>query len=247
MEIKATPHFIKSIDDRTVTGIFAVHGNVDSGYDRSHPGAFAKTISERGGDVRFLWGHDFMSPPVAKIDSLRELSRDELTTLVLGKAPEATGGVEVVRTYLDTPRGNEILAGVKSGAISEMSYAYDALQFDFEEADGKQVRNLRQVKLYEVSDVNFGMNPATQGAKGLDVFANIAAYLAAFKAGARHSGGDTALINQIVENAIALGATNAKLITADDATKTEQPTATPASVDLISLRNALHKIQIQLA
>lgn len=165
MEQKLLPQFTKSIDDRTVTGIFAVHGHVDDGNDRSWPGSFASTAINGRNRARFLWMHDSSQPPIAVIKSIRELSRAELPDVVLSYAPLASGGVEVVREYLDTPRGNEVLTGIKAGAIEEMSYAYDVTRSDFEEVDGVQVRNIREVKLYDVSDVTWGMNPATVAAK----------------------------------------------------------------------------------
>lgn len=165
MEYKDLPQFTTSIDNRTVIGIFAVHGNVDSGGDRSWPGAFANTAMNGRDRAKFLWQHDAQSPPVASIKSIRELGRAELPEKVLSYAPEASGGVEVTREYLSTPRADEILAGIKAGAINEMSYGYDVTRSDFEEVDGKSVRNIREVKLYDVSDVNWGMNPATTGVK----------------------------------------------------------------------------------
>lgn len=165
MERKDLPQFTKEIKDRTVTGIFAVHGNIDDGGDRSHPGSFANISFNGRSRTRFLWQHDASAPPVAIIKTLKEVDRAGLPESVLAYAPEATGGVEVEREYLDTARGNEVLAGIKAGVIDEMSYAYDATRFDFEEINGKQVRNLREVKLYDVSDVNWGMNPATAGVK----------------------------------------------------------------------------------
>jgi HK97 family phage prohead protease len=166
MEFKSLPQFTKSIEDRTVTGIFAVHGNVDSGGDRSWPGTFANIAMNGRDRAKFLWQHDGQSPPTAVITGIRELSRAELPTSVLGFAPDATGGAEVTRTYLPTPRGDEILTGLKSGAIEEMSYGYDVTRYDFEETDEKTIRNIREVKLYDISDVNWGMNDATTGIKG---------------------------------------------------------------------------------
>lgn len=165
MEQKLLPQFTKSISDRSVVGIFAVHGNIDEGRDRSWPGSFANVTVKGRNRARFLWMHNSYEPPIAVIDFIKELARDELPTSVLGFAPDATGGVEVQRTYLDTPRGNEILAGIKAGAIEEMSYAYDVTRSDFEEIDGLQVRNIREIKLYDVSDVTWGMNPATVAVK----------------------------------------------------------------------------------
>jgi HK97 family phage prohead protease len=164
-EKKLGPAFTKEITDRTVVGIFAVHGNIDDGLDRSWPGSFANVAVNGRNRARFLWQHNSMDPPTAVIKSVREVSRVDLPSSVLGFAPEAMGGVEVTREYLDTPRGNEILAGIKAGAIEEMSYAYDVTRFDFETVDERQIRNIREVKLYDISDVTWGMNPATVAVK----------------------------------------------------------------------------------
>jgi hypothetical protein len=43
-----------------------------------------------------------------------------------------------------------------------MSIGYDPVQSDYSTVDGKQVRNLRQVKLYEISLVSFPANPEAQ-------------------------------------------------------------------------------------
>lgn len=167
MEYKTLPQYIKTIEDRTVSGVFAVHGNVDGGGDRSHPGSFAKTISEGMGRIKFLWMHNPMDPPTAVIKALREIGRDDLPPAVLAAAPEATGGAEVVREYLPTPRGEEILVGIKSGAITEMSYGYDPLKWDIATEGSQRVRNLRELRLWDISDVTWGMNPATAGSKSL--------------------------------------------------------------------------------
>lgn len=167
LEYKSIPQFTKEIDGRTVVGVFAVHGNVDSGGDRSWPGAFADTTAQGRDRVQFLWQHNSWEPPIAAINYIKEIGRDALPAPVLGYAPTATGGVEVSRTYFENSRAQEIFEGVSKKAIREMSYAYNALQYDFEESDGKHIRNLRKVELYDVSDVNWGMNPATAGMKSL--------------------------------------------------------------------------------
>jgi HK97 family phage prohead protease len=168
VEYKHLPQFIKDISGRQVVGIFAVHGNIDEGGDRSWPGSFANVAVNGRTRARFVWQHRTDEPPIAAITSIREVDRTGLPSAVLGYAPDATGGVEVTRAYLDTPRGSEVLAGIQAGAIDEMSYAYDATRFDFEAVEGKgQVRNIREVKLYDISDVLWGMNPATVGSKVL--------------------------------------------------------------------------------
>lgn len=188
------------IADRTVTGIFAVHGNVDEGDgwtsagDRSYPGLFGDFTVEGRKRAVFLWQHRSSDPPIATIDKLFEVSPADLPAPVKLYAPDATGGVAVVRTYLDTPRGNEVLAGLKAGAIREMSYAYDVTRWDFEKQDDENalpIRNIYEAELFDCSDVNWGMNPATSadGTKNqplivehATVLAAVAAYIQRYKA-----------------------------------------------------------------
>jgi len=175
MEYKSTKAALMGIEGRTVTGIFAVHGNVDAGdgwamRDRTHPGLFGDFTVDGRKRAVFLWQHRSQDPPIATIDRLFEVAAADLPPAVRAYAPDATGGVGVTRTYLDTPRANEVLAGLTGSAITEMSYAYEATRWDFEEPKedgGLLVRNIYTAKLFDVSDVNWGMNPATSadGAK----------------------------------------------------------------------------------
>jgi len=154
------------IEDRTVKGFASVFGNVDDGGDITHAGAFTKTLNENASRLRFLWQHDTDAPPTAVIKSAREAKRDELPAEIKSKFPNAVGGLLVEREYLDTPRGNEILAGYKAGICFEMSFGYETIKSDFTTVDNTRARNLRELKLYEMSDVLWGMNPATVGATG---------------------------------------------------------------------------------
>ena len=166
----------KVIEDRVVTGFSSIFGNVDDGGDVVEPGAYRKTLSERGDRLRWLWQHDSSQPPIARILEAREAGRDELPAEVLAQCPEAAGGLLVKREYLDTPRGNEVLAGITAGALDEMSIGYDAIQVERPaglEIGGRKVRRrLKEIRLWECSDVNWGMNAATANLKatlaGLD-------------------------------------------------------------------------------
>src|SRR5512139_1447881 len=122
MEYKNIALPVKEVDERTVTGFAAVFGNIDAGGDRIFKGFFKKTLSENAKRVRHLWMHDPMQPPTAVIKELKETGREELPEEVKQTFPEATGGLLVAREYLRTPRGDEILEGIKSGAIAEMSF-----------------------------------------------------------------------------------------------------------------------------
>jgi HK97 family phage prohead protease len=221
-ERKAVVIAPSGVSDRTVTGVFSVFGNMDSYADVIHNGAMEKTLRERGTRILHLWQHDMDAPPIAMIESIREVPRQALPAEVLLRAPTATGGAEVTRTYLDTPRGNEVLAAIRGGVPLEMSFAFDAIRYEFvESADSPigVIRNLRELRLYETSDVLFGANSATVAAKThgrLPIATLLAALKAAMKAGARHSTRDTQLINSIAEAAIELGATSVRLIAQPD-------------------------------
>lgn len=174
MQYKTLPYFVKELDakTRTVVGIFAVHGNIDSGGDVSVNGSFAKRLGEGRSRVRFLWNHNSMNPPIASIKNIREVGREDLPSKVLEWAPEATGGMEVTRKYYEgVPLADWVFKGIQEGDITEMSYAYDVHEVTFKDReDGlPPVRMLNDIELYDISDVNWGMNPATSGVKGLPV------------------------------------------------------------------------------
>lgn len=184
MEYKSGPAFTTGITDRSVTGIFAVHGNIDDGRDRGHPGLFGDGTANGRKRTVFLWQHDASAPPIAMIDQVFEVASADLPPAVKLYAPDATGGVAVTRTYLDTPRANEVLAGLRAGAIREMSYAYEPKRWDYADEEAGPVRNLYEADLLDISDVNWGMNPATSadGSKGRPMLVEHATVLAAVAA-----------------------------------------------------------------
>lgn len=172
MLYKTLPYFVKELDlkTRTVIGIFAVHGNIDHGEDMSINGSFEKWLNSGRSRVRFLWNHNSMNPPIASIKQIREVGREELPAKVLEWAPEATGGVEVTRKYYeDIPLSDWVFKGIQEGDITEMSYAYEIHEYTMKEINGEDIRVLNEIELYDISDVNWGMNPATAGVKGLPV------------------------------------------------------------------------------
>ena len=168
MEFKTVSEF-KVVEDRVVTGYPSVFGNVDDGGDLIKLGAYRKTIQERSMRFRWLWQHDYSQPPTAKILDVREVGREDLPAALIERYPEAEGALRVMREYLDTPRGNEILTGIKEGAINEMSIGYDSIQIEYPDdmfVAGREVwRILKKIRLWEGSDVNWGMNAATTNEK----------------------------------------------------------------------------------
>jgi len=152
-------------DKGIVEHLVSIFGNEDLGGDVVHPGAFTKTIQERGERVRVLDSHrrssilDVLGKPLA----LKEIPRDKLPAEILEDYPEVTGGLWARTQFLlDTPEGKGAFLRIKSGAVDEFSFGYDTLDEDFSDDDkGHEVRNLRTLRLWEYSPVIFGMNPAT--------------------------------------------------------------------------------------
>lgn len=131
---------------RTIEGYANTFGNIDQGGDVVHPGAFSKTLAERGGAIKFLWQHN-PAEPIGKPVEIREDPK----------------GLFVKAVISDTMRGRDALALLKDGAISGLSIGYDAIKggTDYSKTDtGETVRNLREVKLWEFSLVTFPMNEA---------------------------------------------------------------------------------------
>lgn len=257
MQYKALEGATVQIEDRTVTGFAAVFGNVDDGNDRIHPGAFAKTIQERAGRVRLLWQHNTAEPPTAVVKGLREVSRDDLPADMRTKVPEASGALLVTREYLDTLRANEVLAGIKAGAIAEMSIGYDVPKgkADYETVNSKQVRNLREIRLWELSDVLWGMNPATRAAKmgesglniaTLDRIATVLDVLKLLDAGQELKSGDVAAVRRVAE---LLGVMlNSEPMVVGDPEPEEQasrPVDPPPSLDTVRARLAIADRELQ--
>lgn len=170
MLYKRLPQFTKEISGNVVTGIAAVHGNIDSWGDRSLNGSFSNWINGSGRKrAKFLWNHDSFTPPTASIKNVREVDRGELPTKVTEYAPDATGGVEVTREYYPKDVSDLaawILHGIQAGDIDEMSYAYDIKDSDMVTENEERIHQLKILEIFDFSDVQWGMNPATAGVKG---------------------------------------------------------------------------------
>jgi len=179
-EYKRRPAFVTKADENEgiVEAIFAVMGVVDEGLDRIHNGAFAKTFVERGHKVRLLDSHNAHSVlnSLGKVMALKEIGEGDLPIDLVKAYPDATGGAWAqLKFNLNTANGHDAFQHIRAGDVDEWSFAYDATNKDFEDIEGpdgatQQIRNLKELRLYEVSPTVFGMNPATTtvGAKSKD-------------------------------------------------------------------------------
>lgn len=149
VEHKTVSFDVSNVDGegRTFEAHAAVFGNVDGVGDIIHPGAFTKTITERGSKVKLLWQHK-SDEPLGKIQELREDGK----------------GLYVKAVISDTRQGRDTLALLKDGAVGEMSIGFDAQEkgTDYSENDGDTIRNLRELRLWEISLVTFPANEEAQ-------------------------------------------------------------------------------------
>ncbi|GLK69895.1 HK97 family phage prohead protease [Ancylobacter dichloromethanicus] len=142
-ETKALPGALASIaPDGSFEGYAALFGRVDLGRDLILPGAFARSLAERGaGGVRMLFQHD----PAEPIGAWASLQEDSVGLLVKG------------RLTLDVARAREVLALMRAGAIDGLSIGFRTVEGRTD--PGTRVRRLSRIDLWEVSIVTFPMQP----------------------------------------------------------------------------------------
>lgn len=151
---------IKDIDveKRIVTGYAAKFGNIDLHGDMIMPGAFSKTIKERGvngkNEIWFLHDHD-SSKPLGKPSVLKEDSF----------------GLYFEAKIVDTDIGDSVLKLYEEELINQHSIGFSTIKEEkVEPKNSKGYYELQELKLYEFSSVLWGANPDTpfMGLKSLD-------------------------------------------------------------------------------
>lgn len=138
----------KALDEPgTFTGYAAVFNNRDLGGDVILPGAFTKTLKDKGGKLPILDSHN----PEKRI-GIGMLSED-------GKGLKVDKGI----LNLDNPDGARVYSDMKFWQSYDMklgmSIGYDAIQKEIHTDKDKWTRDLKEVALWEFSPVTFGMNP----------------------------------------------------------------------------------------
>ncbi len=170
---KSFPVKVLRVNDAegTVEAVVSVLGIVDDGDDIIHPGAYTKTLSERGQRARVtvLDQHNTSSVRnvVGRPLDIREIGRDDLPEDIRAEYPDAAGGLYTHTQFaLDTVAGRETFALIAGGFVREYSIGFEIMQADVSkitdrEGKPRTVRNIRAVRLWEYSPVIWGMNPAT--------------------------------------------------------------------------------------
>ncbi|MFS0228173.1 HK97 family phage prohead protease, partial [Corynebacterium striatum] len=154
MTVKSVIAEVKALGDGEKAEFEAyasVFGNRDSYGDVVQKGAFAASLKawdEKGAPIPLLWGHN-MADPDFNIGMVTSAEEDE-------------HGLKVVcELDTDSPKGAQVHRLLKQGRVREMSFAFAATSSEYGELDGKSVRFLKEVDLFEVSVVPLGANPET--------------------------------------------------------------------------------------
>lgn len=129
---------IKSVsDDGTFEGLLSPYGNVDGGRDVVEPGAYRKTISERGNTVTLLWQHKTEFP-------IGTLELDDRKDGLWCKG----------RLEMELPKAQEAYVCLKKRIIKGLSIGFEVVK-DYVE---NGIRHLKEIRLFEGSIVTFPMN-----------------------------------------------------------------------------------------
>ena len=139
---------LKQLDGGLIEGYAAVFHNEDLGGDIIEPGAFKKSIADRGpAGVSVFIGHEHGSLPVGVPRSLKEDSHGLLTVTNMF---ESTSAQDVVATAKGLDE-----AGLSLG----MSIGYRVVEAEFDEQDdGSTIRRLKELDIREYSFVGMPMN-----------------------------------------------------------------------------------------
>jgi HK97 family phage prohead protease len=141
----------------TLTGYAAVFNKdtlIDSWegkfMERLAPGAFTKTLLERGDKVKVLFNHGF--DPSIGDKPLGKPSRME----------ERGKGLYVEVPLDDTTYNKDLSASLRSGALDGMSFRFSVVREEWDDEDTDlPTRTIRELKLYELGPVTFPAYDAT--------------------------------------------------------------------------------------
>lgn len=151
IDTKFQPLDLKAAKDGTIEGYASLFGIEDKGADMVMPGAYAKSLQSKalkGEKVKMLWQHD-PSQPIGVWNEVRE----------------DTKGLWVKGTILsEVAKGREAKALMEAGAIDGLSIGYRTIAAD----RVGDVRQLKEIEIWEVSLVTFPMLPEARVSLKLD-------------------------------------------------------------------------------
>lgn len=148
IEYKDNVGSVKDVDlvSRTMSGYLSIFGNTDHDKDITEPGAFKKSITERGpitgtNEIFFLNYHKWDQPH----NKFRALQED-------------SEGLYFEATLKDVSYSNDTLTLYNEGVLSQFSYGFIPVKKEMKNG----IRHLKENFLLEGSNVTLGANSRTR-------------------------------------------------------------------------------------
>lgn len=142
MKFLNLPIEIKAFGDSgSFEGYAAIFGNVDLGGDVIERGAFKEIIKGRNGKIKILNQHNVRDPI-----GVADVKQDDIGLRFDGQL------------ILESASARSAYALMKGGVLDGMSIGYDVLEGGAKILESG-IRQLKSLKLWEISPVTFGMNP----------------------------------------------------------------------------------------
>lgn len=113
------------------------------------PGAFRKTLDERGSRIKVLFNHGF-DPSIGEKPLGRAAVQEEDDI-----------GLRVEVPLDDTSYNRDLAQSIRSGALDGMSFRFSVIRDHWDDSGDMDVRTLQEVRLYEYGPVTFPAYEAT--------------------------------------------------------------------------------------
>jgi HK97 family phage prohead protease len=134
------------------TALVSVFGNEDSVGDVVMPGAFADDLDrwrQKGDPIPVIWSHDW-GDPFSHIGEVTDAKEVPAGLLVTG------------RLDLENPKAEQVWRLLKGRRVTQFSFAYDIEDGGWGERDGRDVYELRKLRVHEVGPTLVGANQETE-------------------------------------------------------------------------------------
>jgi len=122
-----------------INGYGATFNDIDDGDDQIKQGSFLETLVERAGRIAFCFQHDIHNA-VGKILVINEDVKGLFLSVMISAAED------------------DLQIKIKEEIYKEMSIGYKVIESHYEQINGKNIRVITKIKLYEVSIVTIAMN-----------------------------------------------------------------------------------------
>lgn len=151
-KVKATGGDSDELEDGQYRALVSVFGVEDSVGDIVMPGAFKKSLADwnaKGDPIPIVWSHDW-SDPFSHIGHVV-------------KAEETDDGLVITgQLDLENKKAHQVYRLLKGRRVTQHSFAYDVQDGALAERDGRDVYELRELKVHEVGPCLLGANQATE-------------------------------------------------------------------------------------